>query len=77
MVVKVRSRESNRSCEDREVPLPDFPVFDEPQRERPRRSMDWSAVQRNFAPLLEYYRRHHDSPEKRLRSKNPEPFRID
>jgi len=59
------------------LPLPDFPVFDEPQRERPRRSMDWSAVQRNFAPLLEFYRRHHDSPEKRLRSKNPEPFRID
>jgi len=77
MVEKMHSAGSNPSQPNAEDGLPDFPVFDQPQRERPRGPVNWAAAQRNFEPLLRYYRKHHDSPEKRLRSKNPEPFRMD
>jgi len=76
MLGRMESVDGKRSY-DGVADLPDLPVFDQPQRERPRRSVDWSAVQRNFAPLLEQYRKHYDSPEKRLQGKNPEPFRIE
>jgi hypothetical protein len=56
----------------------DLPVFDKPQAEwweRPR--VAWEDVMRQTAPFRDYYMRHHDSPERRLRDKNPAPFRLD
>ena len=38
--------------------------------------MSWSDAVRNFTPLRDYYMRHFDSPEQRLRDKNPQPFRL-
>ena len=54
-----------------------FPVFTEPMREHPPSKMTWEETIRYFAPLRDYYMRHFDSPEQRLRDKNPIPFRLD
>lgn len=73
-----------RSDESRILPVkPDslavdfvLPVFDEPMKEHWPSKMSWSEAMRFFAPAREHYMRHFDSPEKRLREKNPEPFRM-
>jgi hypothetical protein len=39
--------------------------------------MSWSDAMRHFAPFRDYYMKHHDSPERRWRQKNPAPFRLD
>jgi hypothetical protein len=56
----------------------ELPVFEERQVEwweRPR--VAWEDVIRQTAFFRDYYMRHFDSPERRLRDKNPAPFRLD
>jgi hypothetical protein len=36
--------------------------------------MTWAEAMRHFQASREYYMRHLDSPEERLRNKNPESF---
>jgi hypothetical protein len=53
-----------------------LPVFEVPQVEHWPSPMSWSEAMRHFAASRERYMREHDSPEQRLRDKNPEPFRL-
>jgi len=53
-----------------------LPMCEEPLKEHGPLRMSWSEAMRHFAPTREYYMRHFDSPEKRFRDKNPEPFRM-
>ena len=53
-----------------------LPVFSEPQREHWPSTMSWADAMRVFAPMRENYMRHFDSPEARLREKNPKRFRL-
>jgi len=39
-------------------------------------AMPWVEAIRHFTPFREHYMRNFDSPEKRWRDKNPEPFRL-
>jgi hypothetical protein len=55
----------------------DLPVFGTRQMEWHRGLVDWETVIEETEPLRRYYLEHFDSPEKRLRDKNPEPFRMD
>jgi hypothetical protein len=54
----------------------DLPVFEEPLIEHWPSKMSWDDAVQNFAPYREHYMRNFDSPEKRLREKNREPFRL-
>lgn len=73
-----------RSVEPRNLPMKlkplacDFvlPVCEEPLKEHTPLQMTWAEAMRHFAPTREHYMRYFDSPEKRLRDKNPEPFRM-
>ena len=78
MVAGMRSRESKASSENPDTFASDldFPIFDEPLLDPWPRKMAWEDAVRSFAPTREYYMLHFDSPEKRLRDKNPEPFRL-
>jgi len=38
--------------------------------------MSWADAVRSFAPYREHYMHNFDSPKKRLRDKNPKPFRL-
>jgi hypothetical protein len=38
---------------------------------------NWQTVIEETEPLRRYYLEHFDNPEKRLRDKNPKPFRMD
>jgi hypothetical protein len=58
-----------------EVAELNFPEFSEAQREH-RCIWSWETVMRETRPFREHYMQHFDSPEKRLRDKNPEPFRL-
>jgi hypothetical protein len=58
-----------------EVAELNLPVFTEAPREH-RGNWSWEAVMRQTQPFRDYYIQHFDSPEKRLRDKNPEPFRL-
>ncbi len=53
-----------------------LPVFEAPQIEHWPTGMSWEQVTEHFEPQRRYYMEHFDSPEKRLREKNPEPFRM-
>jgi hypothetical protein len=53
-----------------------LPVFEVPQVEHWPSPMSWSEAMQHFAASRERYMREHDSPEQRLRDKNPEPFRL-
>jgi hypothetical protein len=53
-----------------------LPVFQQPQMEHWPLLMSCSDAMRHFAINRKYYMQHHDSPEQRLRDKNPEPFRL-
>ncbi len=62
-------------------PLPeitelDFPEFPETPREH-QPALSWEIVMRETLPFREYYRKHHDSPERRLAEKNPESFVLE
>jgi hypothetical protein len=53
-----------------------LPVFDVPQKEHWPCAITWKRAMEEFEPLRFHYMKHHDSPERRLRNKNPEPFRM-
>jgi hypothetical protein len=54
----------------------DLPVFGTPQIDWHPGAVDWQTVIEETEPLRRYYLEHFDSPEKRLRDKNPKPFRM-
>ena len=54
-----------------------LPVFDQPQTERRNPCISWEEVICETEPVRLYYLEHFDSPERRLREKNPAPFRMD
>jgi hypothetical protein len=53
-----------------------LPEFEQPQREHWPSKMSWVDAMRQFEEARRRYMREHDSPEERLQSKNPEPFRL-
>ena len=53
-----------------------LPVFTEPMREHWPSAMTWVDAVRHFNTFRERYMRDFDSPEQRLRDKNPKPFRL-
>ena len=54
----------------------ELPVFDTAPAEHWPLQMSWSDAVRAFAPYRDYYMRRFDSPERRLRARNPEPFKL-
>jgi hypothetical protein len=74
----MRSRKSAASASNnndhREII--ELPVFDAMPAEHWPSRMSWSDAMRAFAPYRDYYLRRFDSPERRLRARNPEPFRL-
>lgn len=79
MVGKMPSSESKASSPT-ERPLAhdlNLPAFTEPQREHWPMRITWTQAMRLLAPTRDYYMQHFDSPEQRLRDKNPIPFRLD
>ena len=78
MVVKMRSKESKVSRGNSNHLATDLqlPPFDQPLIEPWPLKMSWEDAIRSFAPLREHYVRQFDSPEKRLRDKNPERFTL-
>jgi hypothetical protein len=54
----------------------ELPVFDEPLIEPWPIRMSWEQAMRHFAATRDHYMRHFDSPEKRLREKNPASFTL-
>ncbi|MBA3762458.1 MAG: hypothetical protein H0X04_03810 [Chthoniobacterales bacterium] len=53
-----------------------LPVFGSRPREHWPSKMSWADAMRTFAAARARYMREFDSPAKRLRDKNPEPFRL-
>jgi len=53
-----------------------FPVFTEPMREHWPMRITWTEAMRLLAPTRDHYMRNFDSPEQRLRDKNPARFRL-
>jgi hypothetical protein len=78
MVEKMRSAESKVSRAKDNSLATDLrlPVFDEPLIEPWPLNMSWEDAMRSFEPLRENYMRWFDSPEKRLRQKNPARFSL-
>jgi hypothetical protein len=76
MVEKMDSPESKNLSDKREPLASDLklPVFDKPQIEPWPVKMSWAAAMRHLAPSRSHFRQGFDSPEKRLREKNPAPF---
>lgn len=70
------SEESNSSDKPPLASDIDLPACDEPMREHWPLEMTWSDAMEHFAPARERYMRGFDSPEQRLRAKNPERFRL-
>lgn len=78
MVATVRSPESETSPSDKPRLALDLnlPVFTVPQKEHWPSKAPWAEAVRAMAPFRDYYMRHFDSPEQRLRDKNPARFRL-
>jgi hypothetical protein len=55
----------------------ELPVFDKPQIERWPLDITWDQAIRAFDAQRKQYMRTYYSADARLRSKNPEPFRMD
>ena len=74
----MRWGESNNFVADRSALAIDLnlPEFEVPQAEHWPSQMSWSAAMRIFAPARVHYMREFDSPEQRMRDKNPAPFRL-
>jgi hypothetical protein len=73
----MRSRKSAVSASSNDHPdIVELPVFDAMPAEHWPSRMSWSDAMRAFAPYRDYYLRRFDSPERRLRARNPEPFRL-
>ena len=78
MVVKMPSDGSNRSAAP-DLPLATdlrLPVFTAAQREHWPSQMSWAEAMRHFASERVDYMKRFDSPEARLRSKNPARFTL-
>jgi hypothetical protein len=54
-----------------------LPVFECPQRERLPGKWTWEEVMDQTEPQRQFYMQHDDSPERRLRNKNPASFWMD
>jgi hypothetical protein len=78
MVVRMRSPGSKASHTERKGLATDLrlPIFDQPLVEPWPLKISWEEAMRSFASLREYYMQHFDTPEKRARDKNPEPFSL-
>ena len=78
MVAKMPSPESKASHIKTNSLATDLclPVFDQPLVEPWPVKISWAEAMRSFASLREYYMQHFDSPEKRVRDKNPERFSL-
>ena len=74
----MRSGESSNFVADRSAFAIDLnlPEFDAPQVEHWPSKMSWSDAMRSFAATRARYMREFDSPQQRLRDKNPERFRL-
>jgi hypothetical protein len=74
----MRSEESDNFESDRSGLAIDLnlPKFDTPQVEHWPSKMSWSDAMRIFAPARARYMREFDSPQQRVRDKNPEPLRL-
>jgi hypothetical protein len=74
----MRSGESNNFVADRSAFAIDLnlPEFGAPQVEHWPSRMSWSDAIRILAPARARYMREFDSPQQRVRDKNPEPFRL-
>ncbi len=57
-----------------DIRLPDAPGALYPSHRR--KAPLWMEFMKEIEQEWLHYMRHHDSPEKRLRDKNPEPFRM-
>ena len=55
----------------------DLPAFDVPQQEHWPAAISWDQAMQEFDDARRMALREFDSPEARLRDKNPEPFRLD
>lgn len=53
-----------------------FPVFETQPLPHWPSKMSWEAVTDETEPQRQHYMKHFDSPEKRLRDKNPAKFRL-
>ena len=78
MVEKMPSLKSETSADSNRSLLAniDLPVFEQPLIEHWPSKMSWADAVRSFAPYREHYMHNFDSPKKRLRDKNPKPFRL-
>jgi hypothetical protein len=74
----MRSAESKSFEADRSAFAIDLnlPAFEAAQVEHWPSKMSWSEAMRIFAPVRARYMREFDSPQQRIRDKNPEPFRL-
>jgi hypothetical protein len=74
----MRSEKSNNSMADRSAFAIDLnlPEFEAAQVEHWPSKMSWSEAMRVFAPARARYMQEFDSPQQRIRDKNPEPFRL-
>ena len=74
----MRSEESNNSAPDPSAFAIDLnlPEFEARQVEHWPSKMSWSEAMRIFEPARVRYMREFDSPQQRVRDKNPEPFRL-
>jgi hypothetical protein len=52
----------------------DLPVFEQPAEWNPTERIEFTAVMREFEPMVRFYLLNYDSPEKRVKAKNPEEF---
>jgi len=62
--------------EDLSTTILNLPVFDSPTRKRRLPKMTWEEVTFQTELQRQFYLSHFDSPERRLRDKNPVPFRM-
>ena len=74
----MRSAESKSFEADRSSFAIDLnlPAFEAAQVEHWPSKMSWSEAMRIFAPARARYMREFDSPQQRIRDKNPESFRL-
>jgi hypothetical protein len=74
----MRSGESKKSVTDDSTFAIDLnlPEFETRQVEHWPSKMSWSEAMRTFAAARARYMREFDSPQQRLRDKNPEFFRL-
>ncbi len=62
--------------ETRDTTILNLQVFKVPQADPWPAKIPWEIVVFQTEPQRKFYMEHYDSPEKRLRNKNPAPFRL-